>query len=211
MLIVEFWTDMSLGKHALERAPEMVIRNEEEYIHGGGGDFIFWAEDGEFEAFEAGLEADPTVTDPRKMAETDSRRLYRATATADAIVNTTMPVWSDLDVVLLKAEGTHEGWTVRMRFSTRETLERYRSVHRERDLPFRLRAIYHESIESNVAESELTAAQREALLAAYEAGYFDVPRTTSQTGVAESLDISTQSLSERLRRGTAALVDATLS
>lgn len=211
MLIVEFWTDMSLGKHALERAPGMVIRNEEEYIHGGGGDFIFWAKGGDFEAFEAGLDADPTVTEPKQMTETDARRLYRVTATAEAIVNTTMPVWSDLDVVLLEAEGTHEGWTVRMRFPTRETLDRYRRVHRERGIPFRLRAIYRESVASSAAESELTAAQREALLAAYEAGYFDIPRTVPQTDVATSLRISSQSLSERLRRGTAALVEATLT
>ena len=211
MLIVEFLTDMSLGKHALNRAPGMVIRNEEEYIHGGGGDFIFWAEGGDFEAFEAGLAADPTVTDPKQMTETDGRRLYRATATVEAIENTTMPLWSDLDVVLLEAEGTHEGWTVRMRFPTRETLDRYRCAHQERDLPFRLRAIYRESAAGSVAESGLTDAQREALLAAYEAGYYDVPRTARQTDVAASLRISSQSLSERLRRGTAALVEATLT
>ena len=208
---MEFWTDMSLGKHALERAPDMVIRNEEEYIHGGGADFIFWAEGGDFEAFEAGLEDDPTVTDPKQMTETDTQRLYRVTATAEAIENTTMPVWSDLDIVLLEAEGTHEGWTVRMRLPDRETLDRYRETHRERGLPFQLRAIYEEAVGNDVPESGLTDAQREALLAAYEAGYFDVPRTTPQSDVAEALDISTQSLSERLRRATAALVEATLA
>jgi predicted DNA binding protein len=49
-------------------------------------------------------------------------------------------------------------------------------------------------------ESSLTKQQREALVAALERGYFDVPRGTTATEVAETLGISKSSFLGRLKR-----------
>jgi predicted DNA binding protein len=56
----------------------------------------------------------------------------------------------------------------------------------------------------------LTDTQREALVLAYERGYFGSPRETSLEEVAAELDITQQSLSSRLRRGHRRLIAATL-
>jgi predicted DNA binding protein len=56
----------------------------------------------------------------------------------------------------------------------------------------------------------LTSAQREALTVAYEAGYFDVPSKTTLDSLSDVLDVTSQSVSERLNRGTKKLVEATL-
>jgi len=52
----------------------------------------------------------------------------------------------------------------------------------------------------------LTSEQREALKLAYEEGYYDDPRGTDQAALADSLGISRQALSARLRRGYRALL-----
>lgn len=58
---------------------------------------------------------------------------------------------------------------------------------------------------------DLTAPQEEALLAALEAGYFEVPKAVTATEVAESLSISKSAFLERLRRGQRALITQALT
>jgi len=52
-----------------------------------------------------------------------------------------------------------------------------------------------------------TTAQEEAMRAAYEMGYFDVPRAADASEVAAELDVSKSAFLERLRRGHAAVFD----
>lgn len=56
----------------------------------------------------------------------------------------------------------------------------------------------------------VTGPQREALVLAVERGYYDVPRRCTTAELAATLGISDQAVSERLRRGTATLVERTL-
>lgn len=157
------------------------------------------------------MEADPTVTNVRLLADIDSRRMYRVTATEEGEWVTTFPLWSEHDMVLLSATGDAEGWTMRMRFPDRETLEMYRQQLRDRDLTFRLHSIYRETGFDSDTAADLSESQRSALVTAYEMGYYDVPRKASQQDVADRLDVSPQSVSERLRRGTGKLVEASLA
>jgi hypothetical protein len=57
-----------------------------------------------------------------------------------------------------------------------------------------------------VAGRGLTAAQREAIRAAADRGYFKVPREVSLKELAEQLGVSEQAVSQRLRRGLGNLV-----
>ncbi len=56
----------------------------------------------------------------------------------------------------------------------------------------------------------LTDNQREILLLAYEAGYFDVPRDITQDDLAERLDVTDSAVSQQLRRAISMLIAATL-
>lgn len=210
MLIAEYRTDSRLLEATLERAPETVVYSEESYATDEGIRSLFWAETDDWDAFEAALTDDPTVTDSKRLAETDARRLYGVYLTDDGSANTTFPQWGDLDVVLLEATATVDGWEARMRVPDRDALSRYRAGLRERGIGFELEALYRETRTGNAPASRLSDDQFETLVAAHEAGYFDVPRTASQTDLAGEFGISAQSLSERLRRGTKALVEATL-
>ncbi|HET7324435.1 MAG TPA: helix-turn-helix domain-containing protein [Halococcus sp.] len=55
--------------------------------------------------------------------------------------------------------------------------------------------------------SGLTDEQRDALVVAFEAGYYNVPRDATAKEVADILDISHQALSERFRRAQSHLVE----
>ncbi|ESP87461.1 helix-turn-helix domain-containing protein [Candidatus Halobonum tyrrellensis] len=60
------------------------------------------------------------------------------------------------------------------------------------------------------ARCVLTEKQRRTVMAAFEAGYYDVPRRATTEEIAEDLGVSHQALSERFRRAHAELVRAHL-
>ena len=210
MLIVEFWIGGPLLHEALSRSPGTVISGEEQYISTDEIRVLFWATGDDLETFDAALETDPTITDPRVLAETDRGRLYRVALTDETSAATTLTTWRDLDLVLLDSTGTRDGWELRFRVPDRDALARYRRVLEDRELPFRVNALYRADEASSTPQAHLTDGQYDALVTAYESGYFDVPRTASQADLAASLQITPQAVSERLRRATAALVRSTL-
>lgn len=210
MFVVEFRFGSPILQEALDRVPELTVTYEELYRKDDGVAAMFWAEGGDFDAFEAAIEDDPTVTDAACLTETKTRRLYRVRYTEEGVAVATFPEWGGLDISFLDATATHEGWTIRMRMPDRETLTDFRALCEDRDIEVSLESIYEERRDASEAETRLTGAQREALLAARELGYFDVPRSASLSDVGEECDVSAQAVSERIRRGTATLVDAAL-
>jgi len=210
MLIVEARIDSPILHEALRAAPGTAVVHEEVYDVDGEIRYFFWAEGDDLDAFDAGLEADPTVTRPAVLAETGGRRLYRVTFTAAGQEAATYPAWGELDVLLLDSQATADGWLIRIRLPDREALSRFVDVCRERGLTYAVDAIYSAEDDEGAPGGPLTPGQSEALAAALEAGYFDVPRSATLDDVADRLDVSSQAASERLRRGMAALLDAQL-
>lgn len=209
MFVVEFRVDSPLLQEALGHSSDTTVRHEEQYRTTEGITLLFWAEGGDFETFEDGVAADPTVTDLLQLAETQTRRLYRVSFTETGEDVATFPSWSELNLSLLDSVGTHQGWEVRMRMPDRKALEQFRGVCEERDLRFQLKTIYEERGATH-AEVQLTNSQRETLVTARELGYFQIPRQASLGDVADHCRVSSQATSERLRRGTATLIDVAL-
>ena len=210
MLVVEFRVDSPILQDALGHAPGTIVIHEEQYQTSDGITYLFWAEDSDFTAFEEGLAADPTVTNVSQLTETPTRRMYRVNFTEYGESVATFPSWSGLNISHLDATASHKGWEVRMRMPDRDTLHQYCEVCEENNLQFHLTSIYEEKEATSKAEAQLTTVQREALTTARELGYFEIPRQASLTDIADHLEISSQALSERLRRGTATLIDTVL-
>jgi predicted DNA binding protein len=114
--------------------------------------------------------------------------------------------FSDLDLVLLSAEGDAEAWTFEVRVQDRSALTEFQAYCAERDIPISITRLLTLS-ELPAGDESLTDAQREALVAAYEAGYFDSPREATLSEVAEGIGISRQALADRLRRGHRTLLE----
>jgi predicted DNA binding protein len=111
---------------------------------------------------------------------------------------------------LLNAYCQDGSWNGRYQFPDREALVGMREFCHENGVSFEVQQLYRADGPSDYGGAGLTEPQREALLAAFEAGYFDDPRSATLEDVAGALDISATATGRRLRRGTAALVEAVL-
>lgn len=206
MLIVEYTVDSPILEESLSGQPDATIRNEAIYQNDGEITYLFWAESDDFAAFEAAVNNDPTVTAPEVLTEAEARRLYRVTFTDRGKEAATFPAWSELDLVVLNGERTHDGWSVRIRIPDREALKTYRDICLEQGLSFNLQSIYKDTGEPFPSHG-LSEPQQEALTTAYQMGYFEIPRGASLAEVANQLELSQQAVSERIRRGAATLVE----
>lgn len=163
-----------------------------------------WASGGDFEAFEALAPEDTTVAAFRCIEDTGDRRLYRVQV-ADTGGPVLYPLDDRLEASRLAVTSSADGLDVRLRFPDRESLSEYRPLVAERGVDVILRGVYDQA-DAPGTEFSLTEKQRVALLTAVESGYYAVPRETALSEVASDLDVSTQSVSERLRRGVATFV-----
>lgn len=116
----------------------------------------------------------------------------------------------DASAIVMGAVGTADRWTFRLRFPSYEDLSSFYATCVDRDISIELVQL-HEAVSSDTTPRfGLTEAQRELVLAAYENGYFDVPRKTTLVELGDTLEVSDSAVSQRLRRGLASLIHSTL-
>lgn len=170
----------------------------------------FWATEGDFDAFEAALRDDDSVQDIMMMEEqADDERFYRVTWQAD--VENLMTGISDAKATVLEAVSEDgERWELKALFPDREALSAFHEYCLDRDFSFQLDRVYQPDSPQERASYGVTEDQREALTAAYDAGYFDVPRGANLSELADELGISRNAFSARLRRGNRNLLANTL-
>lgn len=166
-----------------------------------------WVRTDDFEAFEAALEDDPTVEDVTLLSETEEERSYQMTWTGsiDFIVH----LLTEHEGTITHADGSADGWELRVVFPDKESLSEAHDAAYEAGFRFDVIAV-HGTEDTRGIQYGLTDAQRNAIVAAFEAGYFTVPREVTLHEFAEQQDSSHQSLSEQLRRATGNLVESTL-
>ncbi|WP_254861879.1 helix-turn-helix domain-containing protein [Halovivax gelatinilyticus] len=111
--------------------------------------------------------------------------------------------------VVVEASAAGGTWYLKLKFVERTALTDFQAYTSERDLSVDLRRLADATAAPDEAY-DLTAEQRETLLLAHRMGYFDVPREAQIEDLAAALDISTNSVSERLRRATKALTENTI-
>ena len=121
-----------------------------------------------------------------------------------------MKAITETDVVLLSGMGTAAEWTFELRADEREAVSAFQQYCQEHDIPVELTALHALSEMQTGAPHDLTEPQREALVLAYERGYYHSPRAVTLEELADDLGITGQSLGSRLRRGTHRLVGSTL-
>lgn len=117
----------------------------------------------------------------------------------------------DADVVLLSGAGTATEWTFEVRADEREQVAAFQAYCDEHGVAVTLESLQALSKPGADQEYGLTEAQREALVLAYERGYYRSPRETTLAELAAEVGITGQSFGSRLRRGIHRLVGATLA
>ncbi|RDI71395.1 helix-turn-helix domain-containing protein [Halopelagius longus] len=192
----------------IEAVPAMKTELEYQTVAEPGTYYLFFeAHGGDFDAFDAAVAEDPTVSDSRVIIDAPEFRVYRMTLTSTERL--VLPKAAELGMRILTAESGESGWLATLEVPEMETLRAFRSHCAERDVAMRVKRLYHPK-DRGGAEYDLSPVQRETLVAAYERGYLEVPRETSIRELADVLGVSTASVSARLRRGTKNLVENTI-
>ena len=168
----------------------------------------FWVRGAEAKDIEAAFEAHRGFENVRLIDDVDEEYLMRAEWNDEYYG--LLSALAHASIVVLSGIGTKEGWKFEVRAETRERIGEFRSDCQAHDIPIEITAV-HSLLPVQGNGYELTDTQREALVLAYEMGYYDSPRAVSLEEVAAELGISQQSLSSRLKRGNRRLIERTLA
>lgn len=202
--------DFPLGR-VFEEFPEVTVELERVVPTGDTIVPYFWvhgADDVSAEEIDAAFRHRPQVSAVQSVDELDGSFLKRVTWTPD--YEGVLRSIAETGVVLVSGTGTAENWTFEVRSEGRDEIAAFRAYCRERGVPVEVLSLRALTSVQGDREYDLTDAQREALVLAFQSGYFDSPRGTKLEGIAEELGITRQSLASRLRRGQNRLIENTL-
>lgn len=167
----------------------------------------FWVRGAETEDIEAEFEPHVGVKDIRLVDSINDEYLMRAEWEPEYFG--ILSALAKANVVVLSGVGTKDEWRFEVRGESQDAIAEFREYCQESEIPMAITA-FHAMLPIQGDGYELTETQREALVLAYDRGYFDTPRESSLEEIAAEFGITQQSLSSRLRRGHRRLIGATL-
>jgi len=160
------------------------------------------------DAVQRFLELETTIEQPKIVDTVGDHTLfrYRSPRTKDGL----LAALTDTDVTLLSATGTREGWLIHVQSDKQRAISAFDDRCRHAGIRLTLRDIQRVTAPSEQSHPAVTDAQREALLLAYEHGYYSEPRETTLDELADRVGISRQAFASRLRRGYRTLIESHL-
>jgi predicted DNA binding protein len=172
------------------------------------GKFFYRVESSDFGRFEDGLRNDHTVGEFERVIETrGGKAIYSFEYTDEAKVFS--PVVSAANGVVLDMENDGNAWLFTVWMPERTSLAALWDTARQHDIGIELLRV-NEYASLGTTDAGLTDSQREALLVAFESGYFKEPRNATLGDVAAELDISQPAAGGLLRRGIERLIVSSL-
>jgi len=172
------------------------------------GKFFYRVQSSDFDEFESGLRSDSTVGAFERVLETrDGEAIYSFEYTDEAKIISS--VITSANGVILDMENEGSAWIFTIWMPERTDLAHLWEYARKNDVEIELLRV-NEYAGIGTADAGLTDSQREALLVAFEAGYFEDPRNATLSDVAAELDISQPAASGLIRRGINRLVMSSL-
>ena len=193
----------------VQATPEITIHREFQPASAEEDVWLFFsAETNGFTEFDDTLEADPTITAPRLIADFSDQRIYRVQLTDTAKV--VAPTLAKLGIQILDIQSTTDGWFLRLQLPDRDALVEFRKYCEQENISFSVNSLYLKEEADSRGGFGLTDAQQEALIMALEKGYYNDPRDITLGDLAEEMGISSAALGRRLRRATAKLITTTL-
>ncbi|MFC6976294.1 helix-turn-helix domain-containing protein [Halomicroarcula sp. GCM10025709] len=101
-------------------------------------------------------------------------------------------------------------WLFHIAFPDHDALTAFEDASEDASVAVELLCVYNPTRPGTGAHYGLTPRQRETLIKAVTEGYYAIPREYSTKELGDSLDISDQAVTERLRRAIITLVENTL-
>jgi predicted DNA binding protein len=164
------------------------------------------ADDTEAAAIEETLQGDSTVESVDLLTDLGEERLYRMEWIAHVETLVHVLVEEDGTVLAASGSGRNDAWHLRVLFPEHEAISRTNAFCEDHGLTIDLRRVYQLD-DGRKGRFGLTDDQQSTLVAAFEHGFYEVPRSTSMEELATELDVSHQALSERFRRAHGSLVE----
>lgn len=206
-LIVEFAipADEFLLGAAQRAAPDLVVEIERVVAHPDERVTpYFWVSEDGSDGFEAATVDDPSVARVARVDDFGEVSLYRADWRDEG--STVVGAFRTIDMVLLEARGRGGVWQLRLRFDDRADFDAFNEYREERGVAASVERIYRPDQPNAGGQFGLTPTQRDTLVTAMEAGYYDVPRGVTHEELADRLGVSQQAVSNRLHRAHGNLV-----
>jgi predicted DNA binding protein len=187
-----------------ERAPNAEVRLERTV--GGPHDptrpFV-WVHGVEDDRVSDLLSADSSVAHADKFGEDGDAHLFEVEF--DGGICAFTETLFERDGVVVRATASDGVWTFQLRFSDRSDVGEVFDDEFRRQYEATVTRLYGSS-DAPTVRAGVTEKQRQALEAAFEMGYYTVPRNVDLKAVGERLGVSRQAVSERLRRAHEMLV-----
>ena len=191
-------------EHTFTKIPDLVVEAERVAAHSLHTPMpCIWVASDDAHRVEATLAEDPTIDEVIATNRFSTEQYHHINWATE--INEMISSLIHRKGSIVKARGTGDGWTVQIRFITRRHFETFRNVLDAHEVSYDLLDLFQPTT-ARQTSGGLTTAQREALIAAAEGGYYHIPRKISTRELAVELDMSHQSVSELLRRATENLI-----
>lgn len=192
----------------LDVEPDVTVRMEPIVPTGGEVVPYLWISSDEVAPVESALADSPLVDEVDVVSEANGETLFRVEWSTE--VDGFLDSLRTASVVVLEAVGRGDAWNFSLRFPNHTGLSTfYRSCIAD-DVDLELDDFTDPPGTKPHSSSDLSSLQVEALRAALDHGYYDVPRRITLEQLAEKLGISDTALSQRLRRGTTKVLVETI-
>lgn len=168
----------------------------------------FWVRGGDAETVSDVIEDDSALRSVTVVDDLDHHALFRAQWDEDEVGVVT--AIRDVGVTLLSGVGTVEEWSFEIRAENADQLSAFQAYCRDNDVPMTLRRLHTLAEMQTGRTYDLSPEQHEALLLAFDEGYYDESRETTLEELAGRLGISRTAFSNRLRRGYRNLIGSTI-
>ncbi|WP_132057902.1 helix-turn-helix domain-containing protein [Halorussus amylolyticus] len=200
--------DFPLG-HIFESLPDVTIEIERVVPTEDAILPYFWVRNVSVERVRETLEARGALQSFAVVDDLGTQGLFRANW--DANVEGVLTGIVDAELTLLSATGTQEEWIFEFRAEDTDRIAAFQQYCTTHDIDIELSRLHAVGGRNGTNQYSLTPEQREALLLAYNEGYYETPPQTNLAELAEKLGIARQSFTDRLRRGYKNLLGDTLA
>ncbi|MEA5388098.1 bacterio-opsin activator domain-containing protein [Haloarculaceae archaeon H-GB11] len=133
----------------------------------------FWVRGTEVDDIESAFTEHPGVKAIRLVDSVEDEYLLRVEWALD--YDDVLTVLAETEVPLIEATGTNQQWTFEIRGDDRSDIAVFQRRCRELDIPVTLTELHALTPVNTATEALLTDTQQEALVLAYERGYFESP------------------------------------
>ncbi|WP_435181472.1 helix-turn-helix domain-containing protein [Halorussus sp. AFM4] len=195
--------------HLFETLPDVIIEIERVVPTNHAILPYFWVRNVPVEQVQETLEAQGALTSITLVDDLGMQGLFRADWNPD--VERVLTGIVETELTLLSATGTQEEWVFEFRAEDTDKIAAFQQYCAEHDIGIELSRLHSVGEHKNGGgQYSLTPEQREALLVAYNNGYYESPPETNLAALSEELGIARQSFTDRLRRGYKNLIKETL-